>query len=288
MADLYHLLEELDENETSEKQDPRRLTVDTAATEALSEDGVGEDGEDRGFVGPSPLLALQEARRRQIEQNKHKNDDDTAAAEKPDASDAFLSEQEEELEHVPNELYAKLHGYWLQERNCPELLKYDEQMVQELTAEFEQQQEGIDQLLESGEAHTLLIANLAQQDLDRAKFVLSDWLTQRLNKIETYPLHMREKREYMSEKEWEYLESYGRLFEDHLHKTVLDRIPLAFRNLDEPGMIDKPDYEGYHFWSVKENIFSKEGNELEVGSCVVAKYVDMEENMKQGKVELLI
>ena len=132
------------------------------------------------------------------------------------------------------------------------------------------------------------MANLAQQDLDRTKFVLSDWLTNRLHKIECHPFHMREKIECMSQNEIDYLAAYGAMIHHHLEQTVTHSIPPAWKELDEPEMIDKPDYEGYHFWLVREILLDRDDIEHEAGSCLVAKYLDMKDSMKENKVELLI
>jgi len=189
---------------------------------------------------------------------------------------------------VANELYTKLNRHWLQERHCPELLPHDNEMFKTLIEEFETQQEGIDDLMTSDVPADLLMGNLAQQDLDRARFVLSDWLTQRLEKIEEHPLHMREKIENMSEEEQKYLEDYTIAMSALFHGTVLNHLQEAWRTLDAPNMIDKPDYEGYHFWLVKEELVDKDGQEHEVGVCLVARYLDMKEQMTKNKVELLI
>lgn len=307
MADLYRLLEELEENEIADrdKQDDRRLTVETSATEAMSEDYREDDDDDdeEGNVvregRPQIPLALQEAqqrRHRDEDFDQHdsfqggKDDRATGSSAYDDIGDEFFgsSDREQQQLYPPNELYDRLHHLWLQERHCPELLEYDEEMVSTLVDEFDERQEGIDQLLESTEAVELLIANVAQQDLDRAKFVLSDWLTQRLHKIEAHPLHMRDKLSHMSDKEIEYLQGYGALMEHHLKATVLDAIPQAWQALDEPNMIDKPDYDGYHFWLVNETIVDRDEIEHEEKSCIVARYSDMRENMRERKVELLI
>ncbi len=101
--------------------------------------------------------------------------------------------------------------------------------------------------------HTLF-ANLAQVDLDRVKYVLACWMAERLAKIEAHPLHMRDKVEHFSDPEVEYLKEYGSFLHEHLHQTVLDHIPQAWQRLDEPNMIDQPDYNSYHFWLVNETI----------------------------------
>jgi hypothetical protein len=261
MADLYHLLDELDEH-TDDVIKERRLTAETAATEESEE----WDSPDNVEVP----LALQEAQKKQ-QQSPGDYDEDTGVLE--------------ETQHVENELCSRLHHHWSQERNCPELLEYDQAMVEDLKAHFEERQEWIDQLEGSSESVDGLMATLAQLDLDRVKFVLSDWLSRRLDKIEAHPLYMREKLDHMSDAELEYLKQFGALFEHHLRQTVLDHIPEAWQSLDEPSMIAKPDYDAYHFWLIKEKIDDGE-MEHEEGTCLVAKYKDMREHMREQKVEL--
>ncbi|VEU40026.1 unnamed protein product [Pseudo-nitzschia multistriata] len=296
MADLYNLLDELEENEAFDddaKRDPRRLTVETAATDGLSDDDDDNDDYEE-FDAPTPRVPAALLDRDEDEDESG----DPFYPAKPRA-DAFskagldlhddLDETHKQEQHgVPNELYEKLHRHWLQERHCPELLGYDEAMVGELRERFEDRQQQADDLVDSQDPVEVLMANLAQQDLDRARFVLSDWLTHRLHKIESHPLHMREKIERMSQNEIDYLAAYGAMVHHHLEQAVTRSIPHAWNQLDDPGMIDQPDYEGYHFWLVREAIVDRDENEHEPGSCLVAKYLDMKENMNGNKVELLV
>lgn len=287
MADLYNLLDELEENNDYDdtNKESRRLTVETALTERLSDDDYDEYGDDNDAPTPQVPAAL-------LEQNA--SDDFFPDESTVDKSTKGLDAKndwdnyDQEQHDIPNELYSKLHQCWLQERHCPELLKYDETVVQNLQEQFEDRQQQADDLVDSQEPVDVLMANLAQQDLDRAKFVLSDWLTNRLHKIESHPFHMREKIECMSQNEIDYLAAYGAMIHHHLEQTVTHSIPPAWKELDEPEMIDQPDYEGYHFWLVRDSIVDRDNIEHEVGSCLVAKYLDMKENMKENKVELLI
>ncbi|MGK3733704.1 MAG: GINS complex subunit 4 [Bacillariaceae sp.] len=306
MADLYHLLDELEENEAADEaggvnkqQDDRRLTVETAVTETLSDDDdYDDDIATPASMQPRVPAALQEAVREKERGMYNDNDtynDDDFALEKNlfkkngmDIMDDDDDVQDDEQQNISNELYEKLHQLWLQERHCPELLKYDEDMVQGLLRSFEEREEMIDESSDSHNAVELLMSNLQQQDLDRARFVLSDWLTHRLQKIESHPLHMRIKLDDMSRNEVEYLSAYGAMMENHLNSTVLDTIPEAWQALDDPDMIDQPEYDGYHFWLVKDTIVDKDEIDHETGSCLVAKYLDMKDNMKENKVELLI
>jgi hypothetical protein len=325
MADLYNLADELEENVAFledddndndndgqfKANDPRRETVETMA---MSEYDVDDEEHRLEF---SPEIVGRFVRESTTPRNARDDDADDA----DDASNnnnhrdrdaeaaSFFADldgssptathyhhhlhpaagEHEKQKIVPNELYGKLQQHWLRERHCPELLPYDEEMVRTFLEDFEENQEKLDDLMTSSQADELLIGNILQQDLDRAKFVLSDWLTQRLNKIEQHPLYnLNEKMEHMSEHEKEHLQAYATIMKKLLYGTVLNNLKEAWRTLDEPKMIDKPDYEGYHFWLVKEDIVDKNGQAYDVGDCLVAKYVDMRELMTKNKVELRI
>jgi hypothetical protein len=58
------------------------------------------------------------------------------------------------------------------------------------------------------------MATVAQLDVDRIKFVPSNWVSTRLAKIEARPLHMRDSIEKMSDSAIAYLKQYGALLED--------------------------------------------------------------------------
>lgn len=307
MADLYNLLEELEETEESlsydnNKQDPRRLTVETAATEGLSDGDDNDDDDndnDYGALNPEVPAALMD-----------RGDGNSSDADfgdgfgyndgtdlDPVSKDHRYNEPRRqnqnhhgEDEDLPNELYEKLHRCWLQEKHCPELLDYDERTVGELLRAFGDRREQTDDLSDRPGLSPvdLLVADLARQDLDRARFVLSDWLTHRLRKIESHPLHMRTRTASMSPAEIEYLVAYGELVHHHLEETVTNAVPPAWGRLDAEGMIDAPDREGYHFWSVREAIVDADEIDHEEGSCLVARYLDMREHMRNGKVELLV
>lgn len=302
MADLYNLLGELEEHLVQEEVDDDddddidnkeggRPSIGTAATEPMTSD----DWESPRRYIDVPV-ALQEAAKRR---SKDVQQDDQQFSEEEDGltMDFLTGETGNSQEghgHVMNELYTKLHHFWHQERHCPELLEYDADMVEQVQAQIEARQEWIDQLLEDTAASNLtaghasvqcLLATMAQVDLDRIKYVLENWMAQRLAKIEAHPLHMREHVDNLSDAELEYLKEYGSLLEDHLRQTVLDHIPEAWQSLDEPHMIDQPDYNGYHFWLVNEPI-EVDDVEQDEGSCLVAKYSALRDRMKEGKVEL--
>lgn len=311
MADLNNLLGELEEhlveNEdeveddadvTRKDESGGRSSMGTAATAPMTSE---EWGSPQRYIDV-PAVLQEAAKRRQQWQNPENkesgrgldNDEIQEAHERGsrDWGDDLDIQQGDESQM--NELYTKLHHMWHQERLCPEILEYDASMVEQLQAQIEARQEWIDQVTEdlgnagwnAGQASVQhLLATMAQVDLDRIKYVLDNWLAQRLAKIEAHPLHIREHIDSLSDAELEYLKEYGSLLEDHLRQTVLDHIPEAWQALDEAHMIDQPDYKGYHFWMVNEPI-EVDDVEQDVGSCLLAKYITLRDLMKEGKVEI--
>eukprot|EP00532_Pseudo-nitzschia_australis_P001386 CAMPEP_0168181970 /NCGR_PEP_ID=MMETSP0139_2-20121125/11581_1 /TAXON_ID=44445 /ORGANISM="Pseudo-nitzschia australis, Strain 10249 10 AB" /LENGTH=142 /DNA_ID=CAMNT_0008102743 /DNA_START=45 /DNA_END=473 /DNA_ORIENTATION=+ len=103
MADLYNLLDELEENEgyDDEKQDPRRLTVDTAATERLSDD----DCEDYDDTAPTPQVPAALLEQDDSDDHFHpgKTSADSFSKEGLDIHDDLDKTNQKQYE-IPNEL----------------------------------------------------------------------------------------------------------------------------------------------------------------------------------------
>ena len=269
MADLYNLLGELDQRE-DEEQDIFKGRPSTAGTEATAEQSEWGSPTQSPVEAEVPLVLQQ------------RNREEVTSVEEDFGHD--LSEGRDDL-LIENELYSRLHRHWFQERHCPELLEFDDDLAQEIKTQLEDRRDWLDQQEGVTDAVEDLMLTMAQMDTERVRFVFSDWLTRRLSKIEAHPLYMRGKINHMSDGELRYLKSYGELYESHLRNTVLDHVPEAWQRLDEENMIDKPDYDSYHFWLAKGAI-EKNDTEHEKGTCLVAKYKDMREMMMEQKVEL--
>ena len=94
-------------------------------------------------------------------------------------------------------MYTSLYHAWTQERQSPELLPFPTEIVDAMRKEMADQEEvdtgntNLDGLLES----ILFI------DKERVKFLLTDLLKTRLEKIQTHPIWMESKTERMSPQE---------------------------------------------------------------------------------------
>jgi len=166
MADLYHLLDEIeepqeqqivDENKEWNEEDRERVELPDAFSQ---KDSAPETTDERVDL------------------------EDFAA--------------HESLQDLP---YTKLQRMWTQELNSPELLPYDEETIQTLIEAVQQQEERSDDI-DTGNANMdALLGSILKIDAERVKFLVSDLLKTRLKKIEAHPLHMREHIDRMSENE---------------------------------------------------------------------------------------
>lgn len=192
MADLYNLLEEVG-------QDPEESQQPSPLSSPRHEDTWEEDREH---------LELPEVLKEAAERRKHAPATPEAAEESEERMD--LEDFQTKEDGVFQQAFDKLHKLWSQELTSPELLVYDEAMVQTIMEALQRQQDVIDELHTAGRAGSLssgnanidaLMASVLTLDADRVKFLLANWLKERLHKIQAHPLYMREQLDRMSDTE---------------------------------------------------------------------------------------
>jgi GINS complex subunit 4 len=195
MADLYNLLDEIDE--------PQEQPVQEQEEDLEDEEWQAADNREEVDLPP----ALQEAARKKLQGTPENTADEE---ERVDLED-FNPEQS--LEDLP---YTQLQHLWTQEIHSPELLFYDDETIRGLTQAVEQQEEDIENM-DSPDYYNenngagggggndknmkALVQSVLKIDADRVKFLLSDVLRRRLTKIEEHPLHMRTLTDRMSDGE---------------------------------------------------------------------------------------
>jgi hypothetical protein len=104
------------------------------------------------------------------------------------------------------------------------------------------------------------------------------------------------------------LSEYGQLFENHMCRSVTDHIPKeAWRKLDEPSMIERPNLNNYVFCEVVHEegvvIDNHKGMDIDQdeelngveperhydpGSYLFARYGVVRDLVSEGKVDLLM
>ena len=198
MADLYHLLDGLDEG--PEQQQEQELLPEEEEEE---EWGQGEAAATSSTIIPE---ALAEAARQ-----KEKGAA-AATAYQDDHDDENVMEQEQQqAELLENLAYTKLYKAWTQELHAPELLPFDAELFDEICEALQQQQERLESSStqennynnnNTTNAHVCaLLQSILAVDIERTQFLLANWLQERLRKIEAHPVYMRECIQQMSEQE---------------------------------------------------------------------------------------
>jgi len=330
MADFSNLLDEVESSTTAAVDNPFQSQDEYNDPAPILQQQPQEDEEDYNADDnteqqeaaqiPSVLLQAEtqyrEERERDtsalIETDRNKSREDGGDYDHEDGDDRILS---------PDEDYETLKHLWIQELNCAELLPYHRQSIPVLMELLSAQEEIIDDLQDQGKnsfsassgnvdpSLASLAASVAKMDLDRVSFLLADLTRTRLGKIEKYALHNREVLDRMSDEEISYLKAYGELYEQHMRRSVTDHIPKeAWRKLDEPSMIERPNLDAYVFCYVvdedgvvinnHEGIDIDDEEELEdgpdpeerydSGAYLFVRYGLIRNFILEGRVELLM
>lgn len=175
MADLYHLLEEVE----APREEVQQL-----------EEEWDEDREHLDLPD-----ALREAERLK-QQRRHEEEEEPSTPEAADER-ADLEDIQLDLDDLP---YKELQTRWTQEVNSPELLPFQEDIIVHKLLQAASEQE--EREIITGNVNTdELAASLLRIDAERVKFMVGNLLQQRLRKIEEYPLFMREQVDRMSDEE---------------------------------------------------------------------------------------
>ena len=154
MADLYNLLDELDHDDQQQ--------------EIIQEEQDWEAPVETAVL-PADLI---DAQKRHIADNDATKDTEVV---------------QEKEEDTP---YSRLRIIWSQEVNSPELLPFDPKAFQAITELIEDWEDSLDQC--EDDPVSALMASLTSVQLERAKYVLCDWLAARMRKMEAYPFYIRD------------------------------------------------------------------------------------------------
>ncbi|KAG4092449.1 GINS complex, Sld5 component [Neocallimastix lanati (nom. inval.)] len=190
---------------------------------------------------------------------------------------------------------------WINERCSPDILPYNN-LVNDLLEQLEVQSE----IIEANKNENVNAAfqnMLCQQEMDRVKFIIKNYLRTRLQKIEKYANFIYENKdtyyERLSDKEITYCEQYKELVDAHLLKSSLETAPAFLRELNGKNMKGKsirPILDEPVFCRIKEDIGnvqiqgsqgSSESVYMEKNNIFMLRYKSIESFLEEGKAELL-
>jgi len=208
--------------------------------------------------------------------------------------------RENNITHEETEEISDVHMLmksWINERCSPDLLPYNN-LVNDLLEQLEVQSE----IIEANKNENVNAAfqnMLCQQEMDRVKFIIKNYLRTRLHKIEKYANYIYQNPVYydrLSDKEIEFCEQYKELVDAHLLKSSLETAPSFLQKLNEPSMIVKPVLDEPVFCRVKEDlgrvqIQGSQGTSdtvaMQKNNIFMLRYKAIESFLEEGKVELL-
>mmetsp|Transcript_10778 Transcript_10778/g.19033 ORF Transcript_10778/g.19033 Transcript_10778/m.19033 type:complete len:226 (+) Transcript_10778:190-867(+) len=182
-------------------------------------------------------------------------DVDEAAVERD--FEAEFGEESQELRRSEDVLL--MRKVLLNEKAAPEILDFEQELVDNLKALLREQEETIarnEVTVRSSWRQTVL-----QMELDRVKYLVVEYLRVRLRKIHAFTLHIlgdAEVHSRLSKEELSFAKEYIDLDAEHLRSTALDKMPKAFQSITTQtqtgDMVASPDLDSYVFCRVERTI----------------------------------
>ena len=186
------------------------------------------------------------------------------------------------------------------EKNAPDILRYQHDVVAQLKSDLESQQDAVDALLGGG--REAFASTLYQMEIDRVKYLLASYLRTRLFKIERLAAYLTDPdnaalRELMSKEEWHYAEKYMECVHGHFKACVLGQLPEMFQGLFEKGgdvdMVPKPNMDKFVFSRAEGDVGSVPMDEagtaalIRKGDIYALRYHPVSGTVSDGDMSLL-
>lgn len=189
MADLYHLLDEVEQQD-----DPLQTFEDGDAWEL-------DQNESEHPPEVPPVLVEAARRQQQARSGMRVPEMDDDADNDGDMMKNETKDKGERTAGMEDENFAHLKFLWIQEKQSPELLPMDADLIRLQMKRLQEQDDYIETLQASCDLSSLTI-NMFKIDADRMRFVLTDLMRTRLRKLEEHALYnLREMTDRMTEEE---------------------------------------------------------------------------------------
>ncbi|KAI5788476.1 hypothetical protein EDC01DRAFT_168036 [Geopyxis carbonaria] len=224
-----------------------------------------------------------------------------------DIDASLLSEFDEGPVAVPTSAQdvKDLTRFWIAERNAPDILPYQDAILERLMERVRQQIEMVENETGNLDPTSNFRLILIQTELERVKYLVRAYLRIRMYKIDKFTLHIIDKeqphlRALLSPSELRYLRQHLTLLNNHYHTSFLRTFPESLRRLDDgtvgtsAGMVDRPDEESAVFCRVLRDVpetVKVEGTDADFdmrkGDIFIVRYSAIKEFMRRGDVELI-
>jgi GINS complex subunit 4 len=198
---------------------------------------------------------------------------------------------------------SELHHCWLNERGSPELLFYEEDIVNACKRLLDEQQRFIDKLYRKSSKQAnnslsstdSLAVQLYELERDRVNYLLNSYHRCRLWKIEHDPLYLlasKQQFDRLSPAEQAFARRYCDLIDFHFARSFLNGLPEGFRSLlQTPGIASQPNLDRFVAFQVIETLGVAEVDEQEIdlqkGRIFFGQYRLFKELLFQEKIRLV-
>ncbi|KAK6334021.1 GINS complex subunit [Orbilia brochopaga] len=214
--------------------------------------------------------------------------------------DDILRELDEDAEPSNSKDYDELLKWWLNERAAPEILEYQDGLVERIMTRVRRQIEHIEDQTGNLDPKANFHLIIVQTELERIKFLVRSYLRTRISKIDKHALHILSTpslRQSLSATEQTYLKSHQALLNELYLASFLKTFPETLRRLDDSAggikMVEEPDLESAVFLRVMKDVEvdipweAGEAIAMRRGDVYVIRYEAVREAVKNGDVELI-
>jgi GINS complex subunit 4 len=192
-----------------------------------------------------------------------------------------------------------LQEVWLNEKFSPELLQHQSDLVDCILDQIQQMEENLHKLKKND-----FRVVIHRMELDRIRYIVTDYLRIRLNKIETYVIHVLEQDAgknpedaILSPPEFKFAKECLAHMEDHFRVIALRHMPSNVQNFDKAKVAVIPDISSHVFLRAKKNITGiviegdsenrEEEVDLDENSQHIMQYKPIADYLKTGAVQLI-
>lgn len=193
---------------------------------------------------------------------------------------------------------------WINERNCIDLLLYEDGIVDSVKNKLQDIDDELNELQSSAQQHNIIhdmIITVRRVECERLRYMLYDYLRCRIKKIELYSLYIfinRNIYDTLSQHEQTYCRSLLDLWGEHVDTVVLSKLHDKFRSLtnskleNHADMACGPDIHTFTFIQVVDDIgvvqlADDDEVELNQGDIILASYNAFRNFIGQDKVEMI-
>lgn len=220
--------------------------------------------------------------------------------------DYDYDDDEDDVQLSLREQVIYLTTAWRNEKLSPEILQYEDDMVEAVKEAIDEREEMIEDAeeeiannakVEDG-GNKILSASQYwyRKEVERIRFILHSYLRVRLWKIQKYTLYFLSDEESwnrLSAAEQQFATNYSSLGERHFKDCFLRDLPKKYQKIDDREMLVVPDLRKFVVFQAnedRENVMIENGKHhvnLQKGNIFVASYTNFKHLVYDGVVDLI-